>query len=68
MAISCYMMKFAKKENSLAKPQPSDVGVVLNVELKDGCSIVNPVIMVNTHTQQLESDTNDIFTYIIISR
>ena len=63
MSIACYMMKFAKKENSLAKPQPSDVGVVLNIELKDGCSIVNPILLVNTHTTQLEQDTNAIFTY-----
>lgn len=63
MAISCYMIKFSKKENSLKKPQPSDVGVVLNVELKDGCSVVNPILVVNTHTTQLEQDTNAIFTY-----
>lgn len=56
-------MKFAKKENSLAKPSPSDVGVVLNIELKDGCSVVNPIIMVNTKTQQLQDDVNPVFTY-----
>ena len=63
MSIACYMMKFAKKENSLAKPSPSDVGVVLNIELKDGCSVVNPIIMVNTKTQQLQEDDNPVFNY-----
>lgn len=59
MGFSCTFYKFEKKENSLKRPSPVEVGQVeMSIELKGSCSVINPVLTVN-----VPSVVSDIFMY-----
>lgn len=59
MSFSCTFYKFSKKENSIKRPLPLEAGMVeMQIELKDSCSVVNPVLLI-----KVPSIVPDIFMY-----
>lgn len=64
MAFSCYFFRFAKKENSLKQPVISNALVTMDITLKESCSVVNPVILVNTADLSNKSVYNYNYCYI----
>lgn len=59
MALTCYFFKFGKKINSTAQPLMTDVLLSCDITLHDNCSVVNPVLCINTQTLL----NKDVFEY-----
>ena len=49
-----YLYGFQKKKNSTARPAAS-TGTMFEMQLKDGCSVANPVLLVNQNTTGMPS-------------
>ena len=56
MSFNAIFYTFAKKQNSTA--QPSGTGTTLSVELKENCSVVNPILRVYNTANFNPSDLN----------
>lgn len=48
MALQCYFFKFGKKQNSTAQPALNSALLSCEITLNDNCSVVNPVLLINT--------------------
>lgn len=57
MAFSVYFFSFSKKLNSTKRP-PLETGKVMQCEIKDTCDIINPVLVLDGISPNIESDYN----------
>ena len=48
MALTCYFFKFGKKTNSTAQPLLTSALLTCDITLHENCSVVNPVLLINT--------------------
>lgn len=64
MALKCYFWTFAKRTNSTKQPTLQSAQLECDIVLMDNCSVVNPVITVNTKNLVYKTVFNYNYCYI----